>query len=265
MQPRRSILPVIGFAIFAVSGCGSSSSSGNGEDSKSAEQIVADTAAAFGQQQSIHEELTFVDASGTNTGVLDASQTAARLTITSGGQTQTLLVIGTDVWVGSGGTFTQLSAADAATIAYVLPQRQAQCVTKRHGGLSKGGISMVNGRRVIEIKDDGNAPGGSPDSTFISLDGATLPVQSLQRGPTKPGGDKSCGASDSDTTKSGTTNFDYSRPAPQVTPPPSASGAGGGSSTSTDTGSTSSSSTSTDTGSSSSSTDTGTSSSSSSS
>src|SRR4029077_4718804 len=91
----------------------------------------------------------------------------------------------------------------------------------------KGGVSTVNGKRVIEIKDDGNAPGASPNSTFVALDGPPLPVQSLQQGPTKPGGDRSCGGSDNDTTKSGTTNFDYSRPAPTVTPPPSGAGRGG--------------------------------------
>lgn len=265
MRRRLSIIPVTGLALVALSGCGSSSSSGGGEESKSVDQIVSDSAAAFGQQQSVHEEVSFTDAGGTNTGVLDASQTAARLTITSGGQTQTILVIGNDAYLGSGGNFTQLPAGDAAQITYVLPPRQAQCVAKRHGGLTKGDISTINGKRVIEIKDDGSAPGASPNSTFISLDGAPLPVRSLQRGPTKPGGDKSCGATDNDTTKSGQTDFDYSRPAPQITPPPTSSSGGGGAgstATSTGTGSNSASSSSTDTGSSSSagsssSTDTG--------
>jgi hypothetical protein len=249
MRARLLFVPIAGLALSALGACGSSSSSGNGEETKSVDQIVADAAAAFGQQQSVHEDVTFTDAGGVNTGSLDAGQTSARLTITAGGQTQTIIVIGNDAWVGSGGSFTQLPAADAATITYVLPPRQAQCVTKRHGVLSKGDVSTVNGKRVIEVKDDGNAPGASPNSTFIALDGPPLPVQSLQRGPTKPGGDKSCGASDNDTTKSGTTNFDYSRPAPTVTPPPNAATAGGGASSSTDTGSAASSSTSTDTGS----------------
>ena len=261
MLARLSIIPVTGLVAVALGGCGSSSSSGNGEDGKSADQIVADAAGAFGQQQSVHEDIrktdatgettASLDATGETTASLDATQTTARVMVNSGDSTQVIIVIGSDVFLGSGGTFTQLAGSDAAQVTYVLPPRQAQCAVKVHGALTKGAVTNIGGKRVIELKDDGKAPGASPNSTFISLDGAPLPVRSVDSGPQTPGGDKSC--SDSDTTMSGETDFGYSRPAPQITPPPTAGGSGASSgttsATSTDTGSSSSSS-STDTGSS---------------
>lgn len=261
MHPRLSTLPAIGLSLLALSGCGSSSSSGNGEDAKSADQIAADVAAAFAQQQSVHEDISAVDADGTSTATLDAGQTTARLVITSKGTTQTIVVIGNDAFLGTGGSFTQLPATDAQQLTFVLIPRQAACQAKRHGALSKGGISTVKGKRVIEVKDDGKAPGAEPSSAFVSLDGPPLLVQLIVDGPETPGGDRACGASDTNTTKSGTSSFDYSRPAPQITPPAGSSSAA--TSTSTETGSATSSSTSSDTGSSSSSTDTGSASSSS--
>ena len=263
MRSRLLGLPLIGLALLPLSGCGSSSSSGNGEDAKTADQIASDAAAAFAQQSSVHEEITATDADGTSTGTLDASQTVAHLLITVKGMTQTILVIGNDAFLGSDGSFSQLPATDAQQITFLLIPRQAACFAKRHGAFSKGAVSTVNGKRVIELKDDGRAPGAEPGSTFVSLDGPPLPLQSTIQGPETPGGDSACGASDTNTTTSGTRNFDYSRPAPQVTPPPASSS--GATSTPTDTGTATSSNTSTDIGSSASSTDTGTSSSSSSS
>lgn len=247
MRARLSIITAAGLCAVALGGCGSSSSSGNGEDSKTADQILADVATAFGQQQSIHETITKTDADGTSTGTLDAGQTAAQATVNTKGQTTTLIVVGGNAYLGQGGAFQQLAGSDAAQLQYLLPQQMGQCALKTHGGLTKGGTSTINGKNVIEIKDDGKAPGASPGSLFVSLDGPALPVRNVQNGPQTPGGDKACGATDSDTTKSGQVDFDYTKPVPQITPPPTSGGTGSGSGSSTDTGSGSSSST--DTGS----------------
>ena len=226
--------------VVGIAGCGSSSSSssgttGNGEESKSAEQIFADVISSFDAQQAIHSKQTVVDSTGTTKVESILTPSAGRSTITdSGGTVTVILVDNGSAWLNQGGTgFQQLSGSDVQLVAHLTVHGTATCARTERGGLTKGAISTVDGQRVIALADDGKAPGASVGTLYVALDGPPLPVRAVQTGPSTAGGSLTCGHSGPDTTSSVTIDFDYPASA-SVTPPPAGAG---GSSTGTDTGS----------------------------
>jgi hypothetical protein len=217
-------------SILALGACGSDTGStasvggtaANGEDQKSANDILTDVVAATARVPALMITATNVDASGsTGGGTIVSTPTGAQVTLTTSSGPAFIVVTGGTAYGAStaSGPFQQATASEAASVQYLLLPNFAACLSKNHGTLTKGGTSTVDGKRVIEVKDDGSAPGSSPGSAFIALDGPPLTIQVKLTGPQKPGGDKSCGATDTSTTKSETDDLTYPATAPTITPP----------------------------------------------
>lgn len=225
MRRRHLAAAAAALALLATA-CGSSSGSGSsgggGEADKAAQDIFNDAVAALTASASVHESQTGSDNSGSFSGTLDATKDTARVTAQSASQGKVVVVVVSGkVYVSQNdGAFQAVPDAQAAQFTYLVLSRFGACVSKQHGGLTKGATSTINGKNVIEIKDDGKAPGASPGSLFVSLDGAPRPVRVAQTGPTTTGGDPNCGYDPSSTTQSTTIDFDYTPSAPDITPPP---------------------------------------------
>lgn len=260
MQRRTWLVMAVSLGTaIGLGACGSSSSSTSAEESKSVDQIFNDALNALNAVTQVHLSETATDSSGTSK--IDAIITgdSGRATVTDATGAVTMLVFtGGAGYASQGGAFQALDPALTTQISSITIHNTVSCARKEHGGLTKGAISTVNGKRVIAITDDGKAPGASPGTVYIALDGPPLPVQIVQNGPSTAGGSPACGHSTPSTTKNQTANLDYPAGNVSITAPPVSSA--------TDTGSSSSSTaTSTDTGGSASSTSTETESSSSSS
>ena len=220
---RTGIL--IGATAALVVACGSGSTSGgSGEDSKTADQIFNDAVTAFGQQQALHVKTTVKDSTGTTVEDSLLSQDSGRATITDPSGTVTTIVVTGGSAYGSvgGGGFQQLTGDIATQVSGITIKQTAACAGSEHGGLTKGSISTVNGKRVIAILDDGKAPGASPGTLYVALDGTPLPVRVEQTGPPTTGGSLACGhGSSASTTTSQTIDFDYPSGSVTITPPAS--------------------------------------------
>jgi hypothetical protein len=76
--------------------------------------------------------------------------------------------------------------SDPATKNNLSPAILADCLG-RHGTLSKGATSDINGKKAIEIKDRGDLPGGRAASRFIAVDSPHVVLRFTASGPTTPG------------------------------------------------------------------------------
>ena len=221
----RRFLVMTTAALAVISACGSSSESNSsapsGEESKSAQQIFDDALNAFDQQQAVHFRTSSTDSSGTSKVDNLTTGDSARATVTDPSGTAVVIVVtGGKAYLSQGGSAFQpltgdlLSQAQAITLHHTVT-----CVRKEHGTLSKGQISTVNGKRVIAIVDDGKAPGASPGSVEVALDGTPLPVRIEQTGANTAGGSPECGHSEKGTATSQTTDLDYPQGPVTITPP----------------------------------------------
>jgi hypothetical protein len=217
-------IAAIGAVAVAGSACGSSStSSGSGEENKTADQIFSDAISGFGAQQVVHLVTASKDSTGTTQSDATITQNTGRATLTDPSGTVTILIVtGGAAYASVGSSGFQTLSGDLLTqVSSITVKQTASCAGKEHGALTKGSISTVNGKRVIAIVDDGKTPGASPGTIFIALDGTTLPVRAEQTAPTTPGGSLACGHSPQSKTTSQTIDFDYPSGSVTITPPAS--------------------------------------------
>jgi len=208
--------------VIALGGCGSSSSSGGGSDeaSKSADQIFSDLVAAMKQVDHVHITGTQTDDSGTAQLTGDVTQTSARVEVKANGNDTVFIVTGGKAYGSqNGGPFSELPADLTVQVSVATLAKTIECAQSEHGTLAKGEVSTLNGVRVIALTDDGKAPGASPSTAFITLDGPARLIETRQTGRTTPGGRADCGHSSTDTTTAQQSDFDYSGPTPTITPP----------------------------------------------
>ena len=193
------------------------------ESQKSADDIFNNAMQQLGSATSVHIVGTTTDPSASNsTSVFDFTQTTARLTVTltSTGQITIVVVADGQAWQEIGGGWVPQTGDQLAQDLAALPPKSASCALQAHGVLTKGASSMINGTPSIEIKDDGLAPGDAPNSTFVATTGPPRVLRIIQNGTTSAGGDPTCGAATTtDTTTFQQLDFDYSRSAPDITPP----------------------------------------------
>lgn len=240
----------VGVAVSAalaigLGACGSSSTTSggaNGEENKSADQVFTDALDALNGVAVVHLVQSSTDSSGVTK--IDGTITgdAGRATATDPSGTATVIVVtGGAAYVSQGGSaFQQLTGDLVTQVSSITIHQTVSCGRTEHGGLTKGSVSTVNGKRVVAIVDDGKAPGASPGTVFVALDGPPLPVRIQQTGPITAGGSLACGRTSGSTVTAQMIDLDYPSGSVTITPPAVSSGA---SSSSTDTGASSSSST----------------------
>ena len=212
-------------AVIAASGCGSSStSSGPGEEGKTADQILSDALSALDAQQDVHISQTSTNSTGTFKEDALITGDGGRASITDpSGMTTVIVVTGGAGYVSQGGgPFQQLSGDLLTQVSRITLHQTVRCARTEHGTLTKGSISTVNGRRVIAIMDDGKAPGATPGTLDVALDGAPLPLHIMQTGAATPGGSLSCGHTAHSTVRAQTIVLDYPSGSVTITPPPTA-------------------------------------------
>jgi hypothetical protein len=210
-------------AVIAAAGCGSgSTSSGSGEEGKTADQIFSDALSALDAQQVVHISQTSTDSTGTFKEDALVTGDAGRASITDPSGATTLLVLAGGAAYGSqgGSPFQQLTGDLLTQVSSITIHQTARCARTEHGTLTKGSISTVNGKRVIAIVDDGKAPGATPGSVDVALDGPPLPLHIEQTGAATPGGSLSCGHTSQSTTMSVKIDLDYPSGSVTITAPP---------------------------------------------
>lgn len=75
------------------------------------------------------------------------------------------------------------------SLGTLAPGTLARCLTEDHGRLTvERRRRVVNHRRVIIVRDAGNAPGATPSTIAIAADGAPYPLRYVATGRTRPGG-----------------------------------------------------------------------------
>lgn len=87
----------------------------------------------------------------------------------------------------------RLPAADGRSIAGSLgtlaPGTLARCLTEDHGRLTvERRRLIIDHRRVVIVRDAGNAPGATPSTIAVSADGAPYPLRYVATGRTRRGG-----------------------------------------------------------------------------
>ena len=232
-QPTWVGVAVSAALAIGLGACGSSSTtSSSGEENKSADQIFSDALDALNGVAVVHLAQSSTDTSGVTK--IDGTITgdAGRATATDPSGTATVIVVtGGSVYVSQGSSGFQQITGDLATqVSSITIHQTVSCGRTEHGGLTKGSVSTVNGKRVIAIVDDGKAPGASPESVFVALDGPPLPVRIAQTGPTTAGGSLACGRASGSTVTSQTIDIDYPSGSVTITPPAVVGGASSSSS-----------------------------------
>ncbi len=103
-------------------------------------------------------------------------------------------------WRAHGGTSTlrfanrwiKLPAHDSAAFTRQLghfnPRTLATCLGENHGPLTRTGTAVVNGRRVVVVRDAGGVPGSNPGTYDVALQGPAYPLRVTATGPTRRGG-----------------------------------------------------------------------------
>jgi hypothetical protein len=232
MKPRA--LALVGAVTIALAACGSSTSSGGGDEaSKSADQIVADAIAALKQVKVAHVHGTVQSNGETSTADGIAEQTASRLTINSPSTgIVTIVVTGGQAYAVQGTQSAVLSGSFAIQVQSFTLSKIGDCAAREHGKFSKGDPTTISGHRVIPILDDGAAPGAQAGTTYIALDGPPLVIRQVSTSATTPGGSVECGhepSSSTTTTSSGangqTLDWDYPADVPVITAPAGAASA----------------------------------------
>ena len=174
-----------------VAGCGGGSGSTNGEEDKTASQILADARSAATGAGSVHLTGTILD-SGTRLKLnLHAGDNTGSGTITFRGSPIRVIRIGNTLYMKAPASFYAATGADSATAtlldgkwlkASATEKNFAQLAqltrlkdvialtTKPDGKISKAGSTTLAGTTVIELKDD---KGGS---LYIATKGNPYPV-----------------------------------------------------------------------------------------
>jgi hypothetical protein len=69
------------------------------------------------------------------------------------------------------------AAAVTAAFGQFTPSRFAHCLTQGHGTLTVGGLTTVDGRPAVIVRDAGNAPGDQPGTLAVATTGSPYPLR----------------------------------------------------------------------------------------
>jgi hypothetical protein len=185
-------LPLAGLALVALlAGCGGGSS-GNGEASKSASQILADSKAAAKDASSVHVHGTIVsDGRPLKIDLRIDGSKGGKGTLTINGSNVDLVRIGDTAYIRGSEAFYRQVAGPAAAALLKGKWLKASAKTgdlasladltamgtlfnqalKPEGSISKGGESTVDGQKVIAIKD------ADRGTLYVATTGDPLPIE----------------------------------------------------------------------------------------
>jgi hypothetical protein len=201
MRPRTRIallLAALAALAFALAGCGGSSSSGNGIESKSPQQILEATKAAASTATSVHIKGTIV--TGGKPISLDMELLAGKGgkgTISQEGFTIQLVQTGGAVYInGSAAFYKHVSGSAAAALLQgkwlKAPAASGELASLAeltnlgklldtalagHGTVSKGPTTTIEGQKAVELKDA--TKGGQ---LFVAATGKPYPLQISKSG-----------------------------------------------------------------------------------
>jgi hypothetical protein len=195
-------------ALAALAGCGGDDSSdSNDVASKSANQIVADSAAALSKVKSFHAEGT----QGSTKVVADIElPEKLRIQIREKDSSASIIAVEGSVYVkaneaywndqGVGNAAPKLAgkwlkspttAAEFRDLTKGLDlETLSRCLSKDHGTLAKGGEETVDGKKAVVVLDKGDQPGTAPAKLYVAASGEPLPLRTLATGNERPGGKK---------------------------------------------------------------------------
>jgi hypothetical protein len=198
MQPHRRLVAALMVPVLALAACGGSSSSGNGEASKSPNQILSDAVSAAQGAASVRVSGSIVDNGqpvSVDLKLVNGKGGTGSMTI-QGAPVQivdinnTLYMNGSDAFwrkVGGGSAVVTLlhgkwlkapATGDYTSLANLTSMHTLfhQLLTS-HGSLKKGSTSTVNGQSAIAVTD--NAKGGT---IYVATSGKPYPVQLSKSG-----------------------------------------------------------------------------------
>jgi hypothetical protein len=243
-----AILPLV-----AVVGCGgdgdsdgSAQSNGvNGVESKPAEQIVRDSAAALKRVDSVRLEGTqTVDRIATKLKADLEPPASVRMAMDQRGASVTIIVVDGELYLKANAKYwKQLHAgrgAEALANRWVKAPDSSggvrdvtktlnvatlsRCLVLNHGRLSVAGKATVAGRKAVVVVDEGDRPGGTPGKLYVAAEGPPLPLRVIVTGRQRPGGkpDPDCNDPSSRDQPGDEITFSNYDKTPKITAPPGA-------------------------------------------
>jgi hypothetical protein len=207
-------------------GCGSPPAAGprTTPGARTAEQLYAAYVGALRAARSEHYSGTVAFSDGTSVGLdVTATQTTAHLVAHMDGISVEEIVAAGHAYQRGGGhgpDWVVLPADEARSAEALTLQRDADCAAREHGHLSMGPQTVIGGRRVAAIVDDGRAPGASPGTGYLTLDGPIRLLRAVQTGAESPGGSADCGHQPGPVSVSATVDYDSFDGPVQIDPPP---------------------------------------------
>lgn len=189
--PRR-LMPLLALAAIALSACGSSASSDNGESSKAANQILTDAVSAAQGASSVRVSGSIADSGqpvSVDLRLVNGKGGLGSMTI-QGAPVQivdindTLYMKGSDAFwtkVGGGGAVVALlhgkwlkapATGSYASLANLTSMHALFGQLLSHGALTKGSTKSVNGQPAVGISDA--TKGGT---IYVATSGKPYPVQ----------------------------------------------------------------------------------------
>jgi hypothetical protein len=75
-----------------------------------------------------------------------------------------------------------------STLGHFAPATVSRCLTEDHGTLTVAGMTTIDGRSAVIVRDKGNAPGSTPGDLDVAATGPPYPLQATADGPQRAGG-----------------------------------------------------------------------------
>jgi hypothetical protein len=75
-----------------------------------------------------------------------------------------------------------------SSLGHFAPATVARCLTEDHGTLTVAGMTTIDGRPAVIVRDQGNAPGSSPGELAVAATGPPYPLMATSDGGQRAGG-----------------------------------------------------------------------------
>ena len=213
MNRHRALAVATLGALLTLSGCGSGAPkhkvTRSGEAAKAPVQIVADAAAALRSARGYTMQGTITqNGEALRLTVVSPGPSALELTFSIAGASLEMIASPRGSYVRGNATFWRAhlggsgsglanrwlevapSSAQALTssLGHFAPATMSRCLTEDHGTLTVSGMTTIDGRSAVIVRDEGNAPGSSPSELDVATTGPPYPLQATADGGQRAGG-----------------------------------------------------------------------------